>query len=135
MLTTYIDFRLVQWADWRARREDSGLGYPRQTSFSRLGAAGSFGAWTPEMNDQAYEVEKCVMALVAERREALLQMFCRTSTVKQKCVECFCSERTFYNRISAAKRDILGYLNDLAADIPLPVQDVGKKKVLDVSLQ
>jgi hypothetical protein len=120
MLTTYVDSRLEQWALWRARREDSGIGFPKQSAFAKEAGSGSFGAWTPAMNDEAAEIDQCVVALIEVRREAIMQMYCRTSTLQQKYKECFCCERTFFNRLKMGKIDILGFLNDLAADVPLP---------------
>ncbi|MDR5170716.1 hypothetical protein IHQ56_02685 [Methylobacillus flagellatus] len=128
MLTTYIDFRLLQWAEWRARREDSGVGFPKQSAFVRMQTQhGKFEAWTPAMNDEAAEIDQCICALIAVRQEVIMQMYTRTSTIKQKADECFCSERTFFNRLHAAKVDILGYLQDLAAGMSLPVRGPVKK--------
>lgn len=121
MLTTYIDARLVQWAEWRMRREDAGIGYPSQSAFVRMQPQpGNLEAWSPAMHEEAAEVDQCVCALIDLRREVIMQMYTRTSSIKQKADACFCSERTFFNRLHSAKVDILGYLNDLAAGVPLP---------------
>lgn len=127
MLTTYVDERLEEWAYWRARKEDSGIGWPKKSPFVRERTGGGSGDWTPAMNDDANEIDQCVVALIEVRREAIMQMYCRTSTLQQKYKECFCCERTFFNRLKMAKIDILGYLNDLAADVPLPNRSKLKK--------
>lgn len=118
---SYVNSRLEAWAAWRAKREDSGLGYPKQSAFMRLlPSGGSF--WTPEMTSAAEEIDKCVVALIPERRLVIMLAYTRNATIQQKAKLCGCCEKTYYNRLAQAQRDILGYLNDLAAGVPLPMQ-------------
>jgi len=121
MFDNYVNARLAAWAAWRVKRDDHGLGYPKHSAFVRLPGG---GFWSPEMNSQAEEIDKCVVALTPEKRLVIMQAYTRTGTVEQKARICGCCEKTFYNRMAAAQRDILGYLNDLAAGLPLPLPEI-----------
>lgn len=121
MLETYIDARLAVWAAWRAKRDDSGLGYPKQSAFTKLAPTKSSN-WTPDLNNEAYELDQCISALIEVRREAIMQMYTHTSTIKEKSAACFCCERTFFYRLHMAKRDLVSFLNDLSAGIQLPTK-------------
>lgn len=66
--------------------------------------------------------DRCVCALNLVLRQALVEFYCRNATtVAQKASYCSCSERTLYNRVYEAQRQIMGYLNDLSCGIPVPV--------------
>lgn len=116
MLDTYVLSRLSLWAAWRIKREDNGLGYPKKSNFVQETGG---GAWSPEMESGCWDIEKCVLALIPERRYAVMQSFTVSSTKEQKAKACGCCIRTFDSRLSSAVRDILGLLNDLAAGLAI----------------
>lgn len=120
-LDTYVTSRLIQWADWRARRLDGGRGYPKKCAFV-INPGG--GHWSPEMDSNCYEVDQVVVALIQDRKDALMKCYTETGTKEQKAKRCGCSVRTYDLRLEMAHRDVLGYLNDVAAGIPLPVVKV-----------
>ncbi len=122
MLDTYVTNRLVQWANWRARRLDGGTGYPKKSAFVKETA--SSGYWTPELDGQCLEMDRVVCVLPAERRDVLMKCYTETGTKDQKAKRCGCCIRTYDSRLEIAHRDVLGYLNDLAAGIALPVVKV-----------
>lgn len=124
MLDTYVTSRLVQWANWRARRLDGGTGYPKKSAFVINQASSGF--WSPEMDGQCFDVDAVVCALLPERKEVLMKCYTETGTKEQKAKRCGCCVRTYDTRIEMAHRDVLGYLNDLAAGVPLPVVKVSK---------
>jgi|GEM_PF-2980518 len=121
MFQTYVESRLALWAAQKARREDGGLGMPRKSAFVR---EISGGFWTPDMDSACYEVDQCVCALIPERREAIEACYetdkrFRFMTIKQKATAMDVHKNTYYNRLELAMKDILGFLNDLAAGIPV----------------
>lgn len=116
MLNTYVLNRLNLWATWRMKRFDNGLGYPKKTTFVR---EISGGFWTPEMDSSCQEIDKCICALIPERKEAVLKMFTMLGTKEQKAKSCGICIRTYDLRLELAFRDILGLLNDLAAGIKI----------------
>ncbi len=120
MVNTYVESRLNLWAEWRHRRLTDALGYPRRAAFVR--EPGS-GYWTPEMESASYEMDKCVVALIDERKLAVLECYATTGTREQKAKRLGCCLRTYEYRLEAAKIDLLGYLNDLAAGVPLPMKE------------
>lgn len=117
----YVNIRLNSWAEWRLRKDNNALGYPSQSPTVRLMPKDG-GFWTPEMDSAAFEMDRCVVALEFELKQVIMESYTKTSTVKQKAAACGIEERMYYYRLSAAKRELLGYLNDMAAGVPLPVQ-------------
>lgn len=121
MFDTYVAGRLKVWAEWRIRRDHGGIGFPRKVSFLKVAPQVS-GYWTPEMDGLAYEVEQCVMALDQILYDAIVACYLHTTSIEQKKIFCGCTKMTYYNRVSSGHRAILGFLNDLAAGIKLPIQ-------------
>lgn len=117
MLDTYVMNRLHQWADWRARRLDGGLGYPKKSAFV-INPGGGF--WTPEMDSQCIEVDQAICVLEPERKDVIMKCYTQTGTKEQKAKRCGCCIRTYDLRLEMAHRELLGYLNDIACGIPLP---------------
>lgn len=57
MLNTYVNKRMVQWADWALKREGGALGYPKQCSYTRLAASGGTAGYIPDLDSDAMEVD------------------------------------------------------------------------------
>lgn len=112
MLDTYVATRLTLWADWRARRDDGGIGYPRKSAF--VGTGGG-GFWSPEMDAGCLEVDKAVCNLLPERKDVVMQCYTQTGTKEQKARRCGVCVRTYDARLEMAHKDMLGLLNDIAA--------------------
>ncbi|MDP3088851.1 MAG: hypothetical protein Q8M99_11780 [Methylotenera sp.] len=121
MLDTYVVNRLVQWANWRARKLDGGIGWMNKVSFLSIPGGGNLIA--PDIDSQCYEIDRVVCALIPERRVVVMQVYTGKGTKEQKAKECGCCVRTYDARLDMAHRDILGYLNDIAAGVALPVVD------------
>lgn len=72
---------------------------------------------------EAEETHKAVNALEPELRDLIAQEYLSGVTIsirdKMKALG-FNSRQTYYNRLYRAYGVLLGYFNDLAADIPLP---------------
>ena len=115
-MIVYINARLNAWAEWHARRGDSGLGFPRECSYTRLQARSGSG-FKAEVDDAAWETHRGVNALIIERRAAVFSFYVRRGLVIQKARDCGCSVATLYRRIDAAHQDLLGWLNDEAAGL------------------
>lgn len=128
MLDTYVSMRLNNWGAWVVRREDSGLGYPKQVSYTNLMPRTGASNHTPEFAEECFETERCVMALrvMDEHLYAVVVMaYVHVNmTVEQKVKKLGCSTQTYYNKIEMAHRRMLGLLNDLACGIELPKPDV-----------
>lgn len=122
-MIVYVNTRLNQWAEWVAKRND-GLGYPRAVAFSRMAHSGSFGPSSPDMCEDAWEVEQCVTHLEKSLRAAVIEFYLRPGTCEQKAKALMCCKKTMYSRIDRAHNEILGLLNDLAAGISLPSSKV-----------
>lgn len=121
----YINDRMNRWADWRLRgRFQNGLGYPSRSPMLRMAPAGA-PVRAPDFDDECFEIESAYCALQVTHAElaAVLFLFhCRARgmTVAQMARDCSCSRDTFYARVTRGHQAILGYLNDIAAGVPLP---------------
>jgi len=130
MINTYVVSRLNMWALWRLRRDDGGLGYPRKSAFTTE-PGGSF--WTPEMDSASTEMDACVCALRDQLKQVIMLEFTRAGTQEQKAKLCSCHVNTYKNRLNAAYNELLGYLNDQAAGVALPVNIKPVEKVLEIA--
>lgn len=126
MINTFVHERLILWANWRMRRGDGGLGYPKHAAFAKQNMGGGF--WTPEMDSVCLDVDKAVCALELQQKEVVVACYCLAGTKEGKAKQLGCCVRTYDNRLSEAHRKVLSYLNDLAAGIRLPVQTSGQIK-------
>lgn len=60
----WVRSRLENWARWCAQQENSGLGYPTQTAFARLGGKGSRSEVAlPILSLEAAETDQAVKSL------------------------------------------------------------------------
>lgn len=129
MLNSYVDGRLYEWAEWSLRRKDNGTGFPHQVSYINQMPRSGQMARSPEFNDQCYEVERCVQAVKVTNvllHQVIVLAYLRTMTAEQRARELGCSTKTYYNKLDRAQQLVLGFLNDLAADVPFPVATVKK---------
>lgn len=123
MLDTYVINRLNQWAIWSIRRQDSGLGYPKQVPYTNLMPRTASTNFSPDIAEECFEVEKCVTELRFESDELyaviVLHYVQVNMTLEQKLSHLGCCKKTYYNKIDKSHRLILGWLNDLAAGLAL----------------
>lgn len=130
---SYIVRRLVQWSEWAARRQDSGLGYPKQVPYTNLMPRTESSDHLPEFADECFEMDKCVTALqtVDDHTYAVIMLHYgqMSMTLDQRLAKLGCCKQTYYNKIDKGHNLILGWLNDLAAGLQLPVPKIDLKKV------
>lgn len=125
----YINDRMNRWAEWRLRgRFHNGLGYPAVSISVRLEPGGA-PVRSPDFDDECFDVESafCALQVVNADLAAVLFLFhCRAMnlTVAQMARDASCSRDTFYARVQRGHQAILGYLNDIAAGVPLPRPDL-----------
>ena len=110
-----LDIRLANWADWVMRREDGGLGFPKECPYTRLQGR-SEGGFVPTESCDAWVIEKAVSALKladAALWQALICRFVFTAMMpEQRWARCGCSKRMFMYRLVAAKKFIKKTLDD-----------------------
>lgn len=124
MNDSYVVFRINQWAQWVMRRDDGGLGYPKQVPYTNLMPRTHNANITPEMSEECFEVEQCVTALriVDEELYAVLVLsYVQINmTLEQKLKKLGCCKQTYYNKVERCHRMIYDYLLDLSIGHPLP---------------
>jgi len=116
----FIDDELRQWAAWSIARRDGGLGYPRQINFARLGS-GACSSFAPIIDEDAVAMEQCVLRL-PESLWCVVDYWYRAPSANPTlcALYCNCHRDTVYARLNQAHVQLMGWLNDLAADIALP---------------
>lgn len=124
-LHTYVEARLNRWSIWFH-------------SGSRPGPRKVISWWGPMVLDrnvaqhrtsvivdptEAQETDRAVHALAAELRAAVIEVYTRGGTMEQKARALRCCRDTVYVRLQRANVKLLGYFNDQAAGVQLPVRD------------
>jgi hypothetical protein len=127
----FVHEKLMVWAAWASKKSVGALGYPKECNYTKLVHARSEGvAFTPEMNTEAEEMEACIVALsVTDPHLAQvirLRYMYQTMSNVQIGKQVGCSDKTACAWIGIAQQKLLGFMNDLAADISLPKHDLKK---------
>ena len=116
----YIDAQLVRWSAW-LHTGRTRLGYPRQAAF--VGAmGGGRGSAASLPDDEALAICTAIAALDPQLK-ATVECYYRSMqscTGEQIGKHLGCSKRTVYDRIDRAHVCIMGFMNDIAADVPVP---------------
>jgi hypothetical protein len=120
----YINARLNMWARWRsgARFSSSRSPYPiyNLPKSPEADDAPPKQSFVPIREEECWHVDKAVCALRPERRDLIEVFYLWVIPMDQKFKACGCCSSTFYDRLHAAHQDILGYLLDLEAGVPVP---------------
>jgi hypothetical protein len=114
----YIDKRLQQWAIWRI----SGKVLPviARSSWQALSGQSEARAMVPTNDIECKDIDTCVCALEPDLKLTVLEAYTRVGTVETAAKRCGITPRTLFRRLDKAHYQILGWLNDLAAGIPVP---------------
>lgn len=124
----FIDDQLRQWAQWSLSRLDGGLGYPKQSNFTQIGGSGT-ATFAPIIDADAAAMEQCVLRLPAELWCVVDYWYRAPGACPTLCaLHCRCHRDTCYQRLNRAHVLLLGWLNDLAADVALPPPRKHKSK-------
>jgi len=114
----YINTRCNQWAEWRERKAANGLGFPRECVYTRLTPRDPTGAFDPNVDESAWEVDQAIRALPDYLNRSVVEFYLRNGTVDQKARAVGCAPRTLFDRIHMAHNHILDWLNTEAAGLP-----------------
>ena len=83
-MLAWVDRLLGEWADWSRRRDDAGLGYPRQTTEYRLmregaGAAirSTSGPRTIDMPEAVERVEAVIVRMSDRHQQVIREKYLR----------------------------------------------------------
>lgn len=116
----YIDGRCKLWAVWRVTGKV--LPVIARSSWQNLsgGGSGQSRDLVPVNDIECKDIDTCVCALRPELKQAVIEAYTRVGTVETAAKRCGVSPRTLFRRLDMAHYMILGWLNDLAAGIPVP---------------
>lgn len=113
----YINTRCAQWAAWRRRKDDNGLGFPRECPYTRLQARGGSG-YNHVTDEAAWEIECAVRSLDDQLKKVIEVIYLGKGTSRDKARDCRCAESTMFERVHRAHLRIMEWLNDEAAGVP-----------------
>lgn len=127
----FVHDKLMVWAAWACKKSSGGLGYPKECSYTKLvNVRSEVVAFTPEMNADAEEMEQCIVALSVNDPKLAqvirLRYMFQTMSDLQISKQVGCSNKTVGAWVGVAQQKLLGFMNDLAAGIPLPKHDLKK---------
>jgi hypothetical protein len=108
----YINGRCNEWVAWIRRRDDGGLGYPKECCYTRLQGRGPLTGYLPSVDDAAWEIDRAVRSLDYILHEALMAFYFARGTGDQKARDCRCGKTAFYERVHCAHQKIQAWLDD-----------------------
>lgn len=115
----YINAQLNLWAEWE-RTGKTRLGYPKRAAF--VASMSTPGRPCILSDEEGLAIGRAVAALCPELRQVVDCFYksMRSCTGDQIGRHLGISRATLFRRIDIAHNRILGSLNDIAADIPVP---------------
>lgn len=114
----YMNHRLVCWAEWATRRDDGGLGWPRQAHYIKAVLSHGRGN-IEEINEAAMEIETGVLALRRERDDLFLvvmEFYRKTGSAEYKARALGVHKDTLYARLHAAHIWLMNWVQDQAIE-------------------
>lgn len=115
----WVRARLENWARWCAQQENSGLGYPTQTAFARLGGKGTRAEVAlPILSLEAAETDQAVKSLQFSQShlyEMLTLLYARGLPRHQVAIRMGRAESTIKRQLEDADHAIARWLQDRKA--------------------
>lgn len=132
-IQTYVEKRLACWAIWA--RWGGHVGPKRVVSWyekaimaPNVQGRGGDTRPCPVNEAEAYETHRAVGVLAEHLRDTVIECWLWSGTADMKAKRLGISRQHFYERLAVANHKVLGYLQDIAADIPLPAPEVSHKR-------
>jgi hypothetical protein len=115
----WVRARLENWARWCAHQENSGLGYPTQTAFARLGGKGTRAEVAlPILSLEAAETDQAVKSLQFTQShlyQMLTLLYARGLPRHQVAIRMGRAESTIKRQLEDADHAIARWLQDRKA--------------------
>lgn len=112
----HMNHRLVMWAEWAIRRDDGGLGFPRQAHYTKAVLTHTRGC-VEEIDEQSMEMERGVLALRHDRpvlAEVVMEYYRKTGSAEFKARVLGIHRDTLYSRLHQAQVWLMEWLQDQA---------------------
>jgi hypothetical protein len=120
-----VDVLLNHWAEWVARDQDSGLGFPSNTILGRLAdgditSASGFRSSIPPLKKRDYRAEAVNKSIIKLARiddtlsDAVALHYCQQGSSTTKCKALGVSRRTYFTMLDRARSWLSGFLTAIA---------------------
>lgn len=106
----WINERFLRWAEWTRRRADNGLGYPKQSAFTRLSGAHRGQLFAGEYDQAAWQVESIVRGFPTGRRELIRMHYLGKGMARQKARTLGVPLSTYYQLLHVAHEATAGQI-------------------------
>ena len=132
-LNTYVQKRVAKWAIWVHWGSSGKPGhvvswYEKVVMAPNIQGRGRENEQCPVDEAEAYETHQCIAALPPYLRDTIREEYTRAGTVDMKAKQLGIERRTYYDRLDLAYSKLLGYLNDQAAGVALPIPEADPKR-------
>ena len=110
----YINHRLVCWAEWAIRRDDGGLGFPRQSHYTKAFLSHS-GRNVEEINEEAMEIETGVLLMRRSRDDlylVVMEFYRRTGSAEYKAKKLHVCKDTMYSHLHQSHIWLMEWLQE-----------------------
>jgi len=127
----HMNHRLVCWAEWATRRDDGGLGWPRQSNYTKAVISHTHASFE-ELDEAAMEIETGVLALRRARpdlADVVMEFYRKTGSAEFKARKLGVCRDTMYARLHQAHVWIMNWLQDLEVERHERVAAAGLRKV------
>lgn len=125
----YIETQLNAWGRWASRQAARAVGYPRcSPMFREMRTGQAFGSQVPfGVDEYVQDTDLAVNRLSEQMRALAVECYQiggnRTEVARRMGI----AKRTLYNRIDTLHGEVMGHLNDIAAETEPP--DCGAERV------
>lgn len=126
-----VDELLKHWAEWVARDQDAGLGYPPKTVLGRLvdgdiSSSNGFGPSIPQLQKRDFRAEavnRAVLKLTKmsiELSNAIALQYCHTGSTTDKAKELGVSKRMYFTFLERGRLWLSGFMTAIVTQVVNP---------------
>lgn len=130
---TYVEARLAKWAIWchwgsSGKPQKVVSWYEKVVMAPNVQGRGGDSQPCPVDEAEAHETHRAIGALAPYLRATIVEHWMVSGTAEMKARRLGICRDQFYERLNVANHKLLGYLNDLAAGVPLPAAEANPKR-------
>ena len=112
MIHTYVNHRMQIWAEWELRKQDNGLGFPKQCSYTRLAMRSGGAGYQPDFDSDAYEISNILLDIKKQDKRIyrVLHLFFGVEYRNGKPVNVMMTKDTIANDLQCHRDTVYAWL-------------------------